>query len=379
MPEAARKIFDALCVVSPYCLGNEEKNQDRVGWYPAVGVASLGDGVTTSARSGEAAETAVNLSPILRRNAREGIKAISDLLFTRRLEAQHAPIQLPEHASSTMRPMLEHAAREQLSKSFQTTLVSLCLTPGDENVVVDGVVCGDSAFFVFDADGTLLASSLACDIPVGDSDDADTMRVCLGDELLIKIVSHLSEHPGLADKAEIRSQHIDRWFVCKVLDKCNNNGSKKRQGAGSIVLKKDEPILVPGYLVGQYLSPNSGHYPKIWFSETIRLLSTPPPTTSFNSPGSATAVLPDQVDSKLWREYREQFPLDSHFVLGSDGFYGSFDSPSELWAWLQRHETQLRNQQQASVMKALHTQLHAKRNDDDISFVWVYPMNREAR
>jgi len=68
--------------------------------------------------------------------------------------------------------------------------------------------------------------------------------------------------------------------------------------------------------------------------------------------------------------------MDTNYVLASDGFYTCFPDPSSLWAWLCENETALADpEHQSALLQELHDQLNAKCGDDDISFIWVRPLD----
>lgn len=71
---------------------------------------------------------------------------------------------------------------------------------------------------------------------------------------------------------------------------------------------------------------------------------------------------------------QDRFALDTHFVLTSDGFYGCFENPADLWSWLIRHREGLQDPpERQELLDALHHTLQEGHSDDDISFVWVFP------
>jgi len=84
--------------------------------------------------------------------------------------------------------------------------------------------------------------------------------------------------------------------------------------------------------------------------------------------------LPDHFYSNNWTAFHERFERDIHFVLASDGFYGSFQDTQELWAWLQANQSVLEDElNRLAVLQELHKRLADTSGDDDISFVWIRP------
>ena len=91
-----------------------------------------------------------------------------------------------------------------------------------------------------------------------------------------------------------------------------------------------------------------------------------------------TAVLPDHVHTGQWSYFEERFPVDAFYLLASDGFYGCFSEPEDIWHWLIDAEDQLLDElERPRVMRTLHQHRHREHGDDDISFVWVTPESLE--
>ena len=381
-----RDYFNALVVISPLCLGDEAKDQDRADWSTPVAVAALSDGVTSSPHSAEAAELAVKLSPMLfQGDVEERMRVLADLLVVRRLEAQLSPVRSPAGTPRAMHTVLQEAVRERLQVAFQTTLVAAAFTPTDDGVSAALVRCGDSAFFAFSPTGELLASSLSEESQPEDEeheadDQSNTQRILFGpgDELLVKVLGTAADHPRFAEQVPTHPDKAHGWLVCHPVERCRSSATRLKHDRGTrpLALERDDILLVPRHYAGSVIDNLGKNYRLLHFSSVIRLgsSSTPGvPVVSFAGKGAVTAVLPDHVRTQQWIHTRECFPADTHFVLASDGFYSSFSDPAGLWTWLQTNRSRLLDpRKRHKAMRELHTQLHAKVGDDDISFVCVH-------
>lgn len=142
-------------------------------------------------------------------------------------------------------------------------------------------------------------------------------------------------------------------------------------------LKPTDRLLVPTYLYGTQLTCQGRQYRVLRYSSAIRpILATESLASivSFNKHGSSTMVLPDHFYCDCFDSFQDSFPLQTHFILCSDGFYSCFSDWQQLWIWLQENATGLNdNNQREAILEQLHANLHAKSSDDDISFVWVQP------
>ncbi|MBM4030175.1 MAG: protein phosphatase 2C domain-containing protein [Planctomycetes bacterium] len=383
---------DALAIVSPACLGNEEKNQDRVFWSPAVGVAAVCDGVTTSPFAAEAAELVSKSSPLLFGGELEDrLRVLCELLVARRLEARGAGIKPCLGMPEAMQEMLREVAEEKMARAFQTTLAAAWFVLGDDAVCVTVVRCGDSGFFAFGSDGTLLVSSLpdaskpvASVSATGGGEQpppaSGRFRFGPGDELHARVLGTARELPIFAQKAGMAAGSGDGWLVCAPVDQltcagCPANGEHAE--GRTLRLGPDDLLLVPKYLCGAPNGVKRRRYVDFPFSRSVRVVSSSPNAgqpTRFSERGSTTAVLPDSCCAGGWVSFQDRFPADSHFVLASDGFYGAFDGPAELLAWLRQNEARLIDaEERDKALHDLHVRLQAKSGDDDISFVWVRP------
>jgi len=384
--------YAALTVTSPACFAGDEKDQDRARWSEPSLTACVCDGVTSSPFAAEAADIVARFSPALfQGNVPNRLRSICDLLVVRRLEAQRAGIATPAGIPKAMQSMLQEVTHEKTTRSFQTTLVAanLTLTEGLVNVAV--ARCGDSAFLAFAPHGELLAWSPSIEpgisptrrLPARNSQDkVAPCRITLGpgDEILAKVLGKAGDYPEWSKASGIDPEHTDSWLACAALDhRPGEYRFSPTEGSCGRVLELDDGdiLLVPKYLVGARPALQCQSYVLFPYSRLIRVVGSEGQTTKvpvFSRRGTATAVLPDHVYTGEWTYFRERFPLDTHFVLCSDGFYGAFRDPAGLWAWLKTNEAHLRDQrEQHTVLRQLHARLHDRFGDDDIAFVWVRP------
>lgn len=384
MTEQLDRHFDALVVVSPSACGGEEKNQDRARWFPASQVASLGDGVTSSPRAAEAAQLAVDLSPTLfMGNTSERLGGLCDLLLTHRLEELNDPLALPRGGSPQMHEMLAEVARDCMASAFQTTLVAAAFATAGDASVVDLVRCGDSAFFAFSPAGDLLGASPSWErapepVPPAQQAELEHIRFGPGDEILVKVLGRASDAALLAGLGPLDLWSPDRWLVCQPLDGCDRSAAPERPDAGSRThwLNQRDRLVVPAFQLGYVGEPCRRTYRQLLYSSVIRLRrcsGEAPARLTFDGKGSVTEVLPDHYNAGRWVHHQDRFPPDTHFILASDGFYSAFETPGELWAWLECDRLVLDADDRNALMLSLHRQLHAKRSDDDMSFIWVHP------
>lgn len=379
--------WDALTVVSPMCLGGEEKDQDRACWYRRPAVACICDGLTSSPYSAEAARIGVEYSPALfGGNIEERLSGLADVLLTRRWEAQSAAIRIPPETPAAMWPAIREAARQRLESAYQTTLVAASLTPTQDHVTAGVLVCGDSALFAFSPAGDLLTSTLSwqgCGAVSRSCPDVDGDTVILqpGAEILVKAAGRASSWPQLVDQMGIAPQHAHQWVVCIPLDRCEG-GQRDANQADSRRLhrwRSDDILLVPMFLLGHIPADRDGNYCRLRYSKLIRQASMAPARPKLNDKGSVTAVLPDHVHCRRWIHHQDRFPLNTHFLLASDGFYGCFLDAGQLWAWLQEHEHELQGADRDQALRELHASRHSRCGDDDISFVWVRAAGEAAQ
>lgn len=387
------KPYSADVVVSPATFSGEHKDQDRARFSEPGQMAFLCDGVTSSPNSTEAAELGTSLGPILFKDTNSHrLDILCDLLKTRRQECQQSePIILSEDMPEAMQQMLGEAVRKKRKTAFQTTLVAAKFISNSKHVLTQILRCGDSAFFACLSDGELLRSSLSfVEEPQTENNHSGRaesrptaskeMRFGPGDEILVRVYGPLTAHRSLAVKAGIRSKHRQNWLVCSPADSCHCEDEANGSNPGEsrvLLLKSADRLLVPKFLYGAQLTCKGLQLRVLRYSSTIRRVSENDsfgPVTSFGNHGSATNVLPDHFDCGAYDFFQDRFPLGTHFVLCSDGFYSSFEKWPELWTWLQKNAADLQEKaKRQQVLENLHRQLHARGGDDDISFVWVKP------
>lgn len=88
-----------------------------------------------------------------------------------------------------------------------------------------------------------------------------------------------------------------------------------------------------------------------------------------------TEVLPDNEDvsSMLVNQY---IASSCQILVCSDGFYGGFETSTDIYEWLMENAPTLKSGDKEAVralMAERHRTLGAKTGDDDISFVWCTP------
>jgi serine/threonine protein phosphatase PrpC len=382
----------AMAVRSPMCLGREDKDQDRVYWSAATQVACVCDGVSSSPFSAQAAEIASQFSPVLLKgadNTGESLRALADLLVVRRLEAQHSPVQTPDSASEAMRAVLRDVAEERLAESFQTTLVAASFVQADDVILTRILTVGDSAFFAFGPDGELLVTSLAISDKFNRPDNGTEtrsqgrthgMRLDPGVELLVKVVCNASERPRMSEQADIRPGSAGNWLVCIPLDEFDRDGlSTSRFGhpQSEHSLGPDDLLLVPKYLTEIPADPRYQAYRRIRCFRSVRIIGRSRwPSVDLQRFSAVTAVLPDHFYTGKWSYSEERFPRQTEFLLASDGLYGCFSDPQELWQWFRTAAKGLTDDHgRSKLLRELHERRHGSQGDDDISFVWVRSVN----
>jgi hypothetical protein len=165
----SERVCTAQVIVSPMRLAGESKNQDRAGWHAPTATACVADGVTDSPLSHCAAELAVCFSPLLFGGPpRPRLEVLAETLIALRAQAHRGHVALPPDTLPTMRDVLTRAAQAKLAHAYQTTLVAAQFTPGGATVAGDVLRCGDSAFFAFAPDSTLLAHTFPGAAGVGE-------------------------------------------------------------------------------------------------------------------------------------------------------------------------------------------------------------------
>lgn len=387
--------YKALTVVSPLMFGDDRKDQDRARWYGSGQIACVSDGVSSSPDSAEAATLVTLLAPVsFEGNTNERLAMLCDLLMIQRRECQNSDtVFFPDNTSPEMQDTLRRVVQQKRASSFQTTMVAARFNTNEQEkvVLVDVIKCGDSAFFAFTPQGQLLTSSLAFPSNLQDSKEPAGIEIVSaseprnitfgpGDEILIRVEGPLCEYRSLAEQAEIKAEHTRNWLVCTPVDGCRDNDKARTENLLELQvlsLKPTDRLLVPTYLYGTQLTCQGRQYRVLRYSSAIRpILATESLASivSFNKHGSSTMVLPDHFYCDCFDSFQDSFPLQTHFILCSDGFYSCFSDWQQLWIWLQENATGLNdNNQREVILEQLHADLHAKSSDDDISFVWVQP------
>ena len=375
--------YGAITVVSPMMFGEESKDQDRARWYEPGLVGCVCDGVTSSPRAAQAAEWVTSFAPILfDGDVRARLRTICKLLTAHRREFERTDLAMPHEMPESMRLMLQAALRDKQGQSFQTTLVALRLRPGQLDVGVDILRCGDSAYMAFSGDGELLHSSFA--LPQENNHHGCRALVSLGwrfgpgDQILVRVEGLLDHHKRAAVNAGMDERYFRNWLICTPVDGCREKSSDIPRSRPLVVGPRDR-LLVPRYLYGHQLESQGREYRCLDYSSAIRILPTTPPIVradGIEHRGSVTAVLPDHGCSGCYDYVEDRFPLGTHFVPCTDGFYSAFATTSEVWAWLQENRQVLANaQEREPKLTELHHRLRERGGDDDLSFVWMYPMS----
>jgi len=382
--------YEALTVVSGMILGDESKDQDRAGWCQPGQIACVCDGVSSSPNSAQAAELVTTLIPaVLQGNISDRLGMVCDLLMAQRQQPRDmTTLTFPENTPVAMQEMLRKVVQQKQCISFQTTLVAIRIMADEQVVNVQILKCGDSAFFAFSPNGQLLTSSLVFPANTDTAFEVKTQPTAPktilfgpGDDILVRVESELAAQSPLAQQAGIRARHAVNWLVCTPVDGCRDDNQPETENLSELQqlsLRPGDQLLVPKYLHGTQLSSSDGrHYRILPYSSTIRPVfshGSVTPINTFDDHGSATMVLPDHFYSGGFDSFPDRFPAQTHFVLCSDGFYGSFPHARAMWQWLQRNAAGLRNpEQRTSIMEQLHQTLHRRGGDDDISFVWAFP------
>lgn len=379
VPEA---LYRAAVIVSPNRFGEEQKDQDRARFSEPGLIGIVCDGVTSSPRSGNAAELVTSFAPILfEGDARERLRTICDLLMAHRHEFQATDLAVSDDVPEAMQAMLRDVLREKQATSYQTTIVAVRLRPSGSDVGVDILRCGDSAIFAFSGDGELLYSSLGRPRQTQDECHhpfmSDQWRFGPDDRILVRVEGRLADHRTLGENGGIQERHFRNWLVCTAIDACPDDKKDQPRPLDGVVIAPGDRLLVPRYLYGQQLTSGGRKYRCLDYSSTIRIVPASPPgvwADGIEHRGSVTTVLPDHFYSGHYDYVEDRFPCGTNFVLCSDGFYSAFATASGLWSWLQENRDALADpQEREKKLKELHGQLHEKGTDDDMSCVWIYP------
>jgi hypothetical protein len=378
--------YIAITGVSPMFSSGEFKNQDRVRWYEPDQIACDCDGVSSSPYSGDAAEIVTIAMPsVFTGDTIKRLEMLADILMKRRLElCAETPVIADGKYSPNMQKMLVDIIRQKNTSSFQTTVIAARFGSSKNSVTADIIKCGDSAFFAFSKDGSLLSSSLQFNNqPSVPASNQKQIIFGPGDEILVRVEGRLSEYKELAQQSGIKPEYAKNWLVCTPVDSCKEKccPEKNLLEIKALCLTEDDKLVVPEYLYGRMLASKGKHYRVLGFSSTIKALSPRMAEISkagFNGKSSATNVLPDHFYSGNFDLFKDSFPIGSNFILCSDGFYSAFDDFSDLYEWLKENEHGLGNpSDREKIMSELHLRLSKKSGDDDISFIWAMPNKGE--
>lgn len=373
------KKYSIIKVNSPSIFGGESKNQDRILYNPQTATCCVCDGTTSSPNSGEAASLVTKMSPLfVNSDIDHCMKTISDLLIAHRNMAIKKGIKSNVSVSDSMKDWIVTAAKENLKRSFQTTMVCAAFDPMETYTNVKVTTCGDSGFFCVSPEGKLLTTNLT-DIEDKQKNNvkpaAEMIPFKPGTEIITKVMGQLSEFPDVNEKLDIQS--TDKWLVCRTV--CLRSYSKPEfipQETSKLWLKPDDLLVVPKYLTSIPKDKKFSDFRILHYSRFIIPLSQAgdmEPEICFDN-GNTTAVLPDHYYTGQWTFFEDRFPTNSNFILCSDGFYRAFEKSAGIWEWLKENEKSLDTRKtKKAVLTELHKKLDRKCGDDDISFIWVKP------
>jgi len=394
--DANSTAYTAVTVVSPMVQGEERKDQDRARWFGPGQTACICDGVSSSPNAVKAAELATSFAPVLfDGNVRDNIRLLCGLFMSLRQECQESmEINMPEGTPESMRPILQKVAQNKKAFSFQTTLIAAQFSADDKTVLTQIVKCGDSAIFAFSPEGELLTSSLTltsqCNskssnsVHQTSSQSVKRIHFGPGHEILVRVGGPLSEYNGLAPEAGINPEHARNWIVCSPIDSCQDKTANVQNllEEHSLVLQLDNRLIIPKYLYGKHLTCEGHQYRVLRYSSAIKHVPRsgyPPLRANLGDAGSTTLVLPDHFYTGDLECYRDTFPLQTHFLLCSDGFYRAFPDWSELYMWLKSNSAALAHvDSRQMAVEQIHERLRATKGDDDISFIWVVPKDSQT-
>ncbi|MEN6307699.1 MAG: hypothetical protein ABFD91_08085 [Anaerohalosphaeraceae bacterium] len=360
-------------VVSPSLLGGETKNQDRAVFDKKSNTACVCDGTTSSPYSALAASLVAGYAPLILNNV-DNLKVIAQLLYALRNKSLLDDVAVSPAIPESIRSLVRDAAKQGLKTSFQTTLVAMSFMVQDSCIQTKFVSCGDSGIFAFSSAGEVFMTNLSENQTQGDDCPLNTITFCPGSELLVKSEGPLNTFPQIM--AQINLQNPDKWLLCQTICSTKNN-SPDAQITTGMRLSPKESLLVPKYLFYGFKDPGFREYGRLYYSRFIRRLAKPKMACSdihFDVKGNVTAVLPDHFSTGNWNYFEDRFPIDTHFLLCSDGFYRAFADPGAMWNWLTTNRSGLsKKASRLHLLNDLHHKLHRTCGDDDISFIWINP------
>lgn len=151
----------ALSIVSPG-KDEEEKDQDRLkeftdGEETMCQFAIVCDGTTTSMYA--AAAAAYVAGEVRSLFQEDGLQRVVETLQEKRRLLLEKPLKMNEGQSALLRSMYEEIVKEKSHSSYQTTFIAVCLKREESDstgmISIKAIGCGDSALFIFGADGDL--------------------------------------------------------------------------------------------------------------------------------------------------------------------------------------------------------------------------------
>jgi len=364
-------------IISPSQFGGETKNQDRAVFDRPSFTACICDGVTSSPCSGQAASMVSRYCPLLfNADMEKNLEMISNLLVAHRNHIVKTGVKADRSVPDALKDLVQESARERLKNSFQTTLVTVGFEFHPTYISAKTISCGDSGFFAISPTGELMATNLADMQENPQQYQNQPIAFGPGSELLTQIMGKLSGFPDLVKKTSVGNP--DNMFVCRTIILCNTSQNLTESGkANAMPLYPNELLLVPKYLVSISKDSQYRNFCRLLYSRFIRRVSspiTPQKDFTLDLRGNITAVLPDHYYTGRWQSLEERYPLDTHFLLCSDGFYRVFPNLSEIWNWLKTNQANLSDKiQKEKLLTSLHCQLNQKNGDDDISFIWITP------
>ncbi len=383
--------YEAICVVSPLEFGDDKKDQDRATWDDHRQVACVCDGVSASPDCAIGAQiVSSRIASIFDGDIHDGLRGVSELLLTQRQRSlESGKVILPPDTPPAMQTLLKDIIQEKRTYAFQTTAIAGKFEHEADHIAAHIIACGDSALFAFSPQSKLLFSTLAMDSKKrghqnGRDSPAETPPDAIvfgpGEQVLVEVEGPLTAFRELAKTAGIQPRHRCNWMVCAAVRKLperRDNRQRHFSHTNAMWLSPNDKLLVPRFLNGAELGSKNRPYFCLSYSTTIQSLSSEDavePIADFSRRGTTTKVLPDHFYTGGYSVLKEPFPKGTQFLLCSDGLYSSFTNWAELATWLRVNETGLADpRRRDEIMTDLHSQLTARRGDDDISFVWVRP------
>lgn len=372
-------LHTVIQVVSPSRFGGETKNQDRCLFDVETHTACVCDGTTASPYAAQAAKYVSQCVPILLDNPKPNLEIIADYLVARRNMVMKKGIKAHESVPVSIRNSVQDAAKRSLAQSFQTTLVAAGFERQQTCIVTRVLSCGDSGFWAFSPSGEQLLTNLQdtqTKSNPGQHQDFNTIHYYPGCELLVKLKGTLRDFPTFVKNSEQRCP--DKWYVCEVICPYGSQGATHDVKQGPrLCLKAGELLLAPKYLVSTPKDLEHPEFRRLHYSRfvcPVASLGAVHSNMHHDLLSNITTVLPDHYYTGQWTWFDERFPIGTHFLLCSDGFYRAFSDPAHMWTWLKTNEDDLRKKHTKHMLiSRLHDQLNQTCGDDDISLIWMIP------